>query len=49
MKSGPVPVAIFVDRFIAGGTQRQMVELVARLDRRRFRVQDDVMRQPGAP
>ena len=38
MKSGPVPVAIFVDRFIAGGTQRQMVELLARLDRRRFRV-----------
>ena len=38
MKSGPIPVAIFVDRFIAGGTQRQMVELIARLDRRRFRV-----------
>ena len=38
MTSGPVPVAVFVDRFIAGGTQRQMVELVARLDRRRFRV-----------
>jgi glycosyltransferase involved in cell wall biosynthesis len=38
MKSGPIPVAIFVDRFIAGGTQRQMVELMARLDRVRFRV-----------
>ena len=38
MKSGPIPVAIFVDRFIAGGTQRQMIELIARLDRRRFRV-----------
>ena len=34
----PVPVAVFVDRFIAGGTQRQMIELIERLDRRRFRV-----------
>jgi glycosyltransferase involved in cell wall biosynthesis/peptidoglycan/xylan/chitin deacetylase (PgdA/CDA1 family) len=34
----PVPVALFVDRFIAGGTQRQMIELLTRLDRRRFRV-----------
>lgn len=33
-----IPVAVFVDRFIAGGTQRQMIELLARLDRRRFRV-----------
>lgn len=33
-----IPVAIFVDRFIAGGTQRQMIELLERLDRRRFRV-----------
>ncbi len=39
--SGPghrIPVAIFVDRFIAGGTQRQMIELLTRLDRSRFRV-----------
>jgi L-malate glycosyltransferase len=34
----PVPVAIFVDRYAPGGTQRQMLELMARLDRRRFRV-----------
>ena len=32
------PVAIFVDRFAPGGTQRQMIELLRRLDRRRFRV-----------
>jgi glycosyltransferase involved in cell wall biosynthesis len=34
----PIPVAIFVDRFAPGGTQRQMIELLARLDRTRFRV-----------
>jgi len=34
----PVPVALFVDRYIPGGTQRQILELLARLDRRRFRV-----------
>jgi glycosyltransferase involved in cell wall biosynthesis/peptidoglycan/xylan/chitin deacetylase (PgdA/CDA1 family) len=34
----PIPVAIFVDRYAPGGTQRQMIELLARLDRRRFRV-----------
>lgn len=33
-----IPVAIFVDRYIAGGTQRQMIELLERLDRRRFHV-----------
>jgi glycosyltransferase involved in cell wall biosynthesis len=37
-RSARIPVAIFVDRYIAGGTQRQMVELLERLDRRRFRV-----------
>jgi glycosyltransferase involved in cell wall biosynthesis/peptidoglycan/xylan/chitin deacetylase (PgdA/CDA1 family) len=31
-------VAIFVDHYSAGGTQRQMIELLARLDRSRFRV-----------
>ncbi|MBA2301618.1 MAG: GT4 family glycosyltransferase PelF [Acidobacteria bacterium] len=34
----PIPVAIFVDRYAPGGTQRQMLELIARLDRRRFHV-----------
>jgi glycosyltransferase involved in cell wall biosynthesis len=33
-----IPIAIFVDRFAPGGTQRQMIELLRRLDRRRFRV-----------
>jgi glycosyltransferase involved in cell wall biosynthesis/peptidoglycan/xylan/chitin deacetylase (PgdA/CDA1 family) len=33
-----IPIAIFVDRYIAGGTQRQMIELLRRIDRRRFRV-----------
>jgi glycosyltransferase involved in cell wall biosynthesis len=33
-----IPVAIFVDTYSTGGTQRQMIELVARLDRDRFRV-----------
>jgi len=32
------PIAIFVDRFIPGGTQRQLIELLRRIDRRRFRV-----------
>jgi glycosyltransferase involved in cell wall biosynthesis len=31
-------IAIFVDRFIHGGTQRQVIELLRRIDRRRFRV-----------
>jgi glycosyltransferase involved in cell wall biosynthesis/peptidoglycan/xylan/chitin deacetylase (PgdA/CDA1 family) len=36
--STQIPVAIFVDRYAPGGTQRQMIELLARLDRRRFRI-----------
>ncbi|HXH07673.1 MAG TPA: glycosyltransferase [Vicinamibacterales bacterium] len=31
-------MAIFIDIFMPGGTQRQMIELLARLDRRRFLV-----------
>jgi glycosyltransferase involved in cell wall biosynthesis len=34
----PLPIAIFVDRYIPGGTQRQLIELLRRIDRRRFRV-----------
>jgi glycosyltransferase involved in cell wall biosynthesis/peptidoglycan/xylan/chitin deacetylase (PgdA/CDA1 family) len=34
----PLSIAVFVDRYAPGGTQRQMLELIARLDRRRFRV-----------
>lgn len=32
------PVAIFVDRYIPGGTQRQLIELLRRIDRGRFRI-----------
>jgi len=34
----PLPIAIFVDRFIPGGTQRQMIELLRRIDRRQFQM-----------
>lgn len=33
-----LPIAIFVDRFIPGGTQRQMIELLRRIDRQKFDV-----------
>ncbi len=33
-----LPIAIFVDRFIPGGTQHQMIELLRRIDRRTFDV-----------
>jgi len=36
--STPTPIAIFVDRYAPGGTQRQMLELIARIDRQRFKV-----------
>jgi len=38
MSMPQIPIAIFVDRFIPGGTQRQLIELLKRIDRRRFRV-----------
>src|SRR5215210_7105269 len=34
----PIPLAIFVDRYAPGGTQRQMLELIRRIDRQRFKV-----------
>lgn len=34
----PLPIAIFVDRYIPGGTQRQLIELLRRIDRSRFGV-----------
>jgi len=33
-----LPIAIFVDRYIPGGTQRQLIELLRRIDRDRFQV-----------
>jgi glycosyltransferase involved in cell wall biosynthesis len=32
------PIALFVDRFDTGGTQRQMIALLERLNRRQFRI-----------
>lgn len=46
--SRPVPVAVFIDRFAPGGTQRQTLELLARLDRRRFRVYPVCFHREGA-
>src|SRR4051812_18938232 len=34
----PLPIALFVDRYAPGGTQRQIIELLKRIDRRRFRI-----------
>jgi glycosyltransferase involved in cell wall biosynthesis len=36
--STQTPIALFVDRYAAGGTQRQMIALLERLSRRLFRV-----------
>jgi len=33
-----LPIAIFIDRYIPGGTQRQLIELLRRIDRDRFQV-----------
>lgn len=43
-----IPIALFVDRYAPGGTQRQMIELLARLDRRRFRVYPVCFHTEGA-
>src|SRR5262249_21246343 len=44
----PIPLAVFVDRYAPGGTQRQMLELVARLDRQRFHVHPVCFHAEGA-
>jgi hypothetical protein len=46
--AGPVPVAIFLSSFDAGGTERQMIELACRLDRRRWHVHLACFRATGA-
>jgi glycosyltransferase involved in cell wall biosynthesis len=43
-----VPVAIFLTSFDAGGTERQMIELACRLDRRRWHVHVACFRATGA-
>lgn len=43
-----IPVAIFLTSFDAGGTERQMTELIRRLDDRRFLVHAVCLRREGA-
>jgi glycosyltransferase involved in cell wall biosynthesis len=47
-RAGPLPVAIFLTSFEAGGTERQMIEVACRLDRRRWRVHVACCRATGA-
>jgi glycosyltransferase involved in cell wall biosynthesis len=46
--SPQIPVAIFLTSFHPGGTERQMIELVERLDRRRFDVHVACFHDEGA-
>src|ERR1044071_3288152 len=43
-----IPVAIVLSSFDPGGTERQMSELIRRLDRRRFQVHAVCFRRTGA-
>ncbi|HVL69549.1 MAG TPA: glycosyltransferase [Vicinamibacterales bacterium] len=43
-----IPVAVFITAFEPGGTERQMTELIRRLDPRRFRVHVACFRREGA-
>jgi glycosyltransferase involved in cell wall biosynthesis len=47
-QSRPVPIAIFLSSFDPGGTEHQMTELAARLDRRLFEVHVACLRDEGA-
>lgn len=42
-----IPVAIFLTSFDPGGTERQMTELIRRLDRRRYKVHAVCLRREG--
>lgn len=49
MKSSPqIPVAVFITSFHPGGTERQMTELIQRLDRKRFDVHVACFHREGA-
>jgi len=49
VKSGPqIPVAVFITSFHPGGTERQMTELIRRLDRDRFDVHVACFHKQGA-
>ena len=43
-----IPVAVFLTSFDPGGTERQMTELIRRLDDRRYRVHAVCLRREGA-
>jgi glycosyltransferase involved in cell wall biosynthesis len=43
-----IPVAVFLTRFEPGGTERQMIELIRRLNRARFRVHVVCFHREGA-
>jgi glycosyltransferase involved in cell wall biosynthesis len=43
----PLPVALLLSSFIPGGTERQMIELTRRLDRRKFQVHLVCFRREG--
>jgi L-malate glycosyltransferase len=49
VKSGPqIPVAVFITSFHPGGTERQMTELIQRIDRDRFAVRVACFHKEGA-
>jgi L-malate glycosyltransferase len=43
----PVPIAVVLSSFVPGGTERQMSELICRLDQRRFKVHPVCFRREG--
>jgi L-malate glycosyltransferase len=45
---GPLPIAFVMSSFAPGGTERQMIELLRRLDRRRWQVHLACFRPTGA-
>ena len=47
-ETAPLPIAIFLTTFQPGGTERQMIELVRRLDRSRWDVHVACFRAAGA-
>ena len=46
--STPIPVAVFLTAFEPGGTERQMIELIRRLDPQKYRVHVACFRRSGA-
>jgi glycosyltransferase involved in cell wall biosynthesis len=46
--TAPIPIALVMSSFEPGGTERQMIELIRRLDRRRWNVHVACLRNHGA-